>query len=373
MDSHGTIDYKPQYMRLTEEWRQLILSGQLLPGTRLPSYSTLRSRYACSQDTLDKMHQQLEKEGLVERRASRGTFVADLRRRTAVGTVGVIGTALEALHVPYWGRLMAGIQREAARRNIEVLLANPGEGGIKWEKMDGALLAFGTSQQASLLSLPPTMPTVSLLLPLSGTASVIADDYEGMRLAMKHLLDLGHRRIAYLAAYPTTVHNRPTYFVQRRLAAYRDALEESGVTPREEWVRYLAAKLPQETKFRGGGLESMGLWLANGFLETGCTALLAHNDETAAGVLQALREAGLQVPGQVSVVGYDGAGIGEFCFPRLTTVRVPLEEMGREALTWLSDQLSSSDNGSREPWRGELHRILPATLHQGESTGPAST
>jgi len=113
----------------------------------------------------------------------------------------------------------------------------------------------------------------------------------------------------------------------------------------------------------------MSAWLrdesANGWQKINCTALLCHNDETTMGALQALREAGLRVPDDVSVVGFDGLEIGEYSHPRLTTVEMPLREIGAAAVAMLLRQIEADEVT-------EEHQILSTQLRVRESTAAPS-
>ena len=137
-------------------------------------------------------------------------------------------------------------------------------------------------------------------MPYQGKAGVSADDGNGARLATQHLLDLGHQRIAYLHGYE----DHP--LMHSRLAGYREALLAEGITPQRSWARRLRGRYDTGARFSSEGRKNMKLWLRDGWREAGFTALLCHNDEVALGAIAALSEAGIRVPQDVSVVGFDG-------------------------------------------------------------------
>src|SRR5690606_6745856 len=118
-----------------------------------------------------------------------------------------------------------------------------------------------------------------------------------------------------------------------RLAGYRDALQAAGIEPVHEWTRTLAGT--PSVDLRQTGYESTRSWLQDDWHELACTALLSHNDEAAIGAIEAFTERGLSVPEQVSVVGFDGTEMSEYSRPRLTTVEVPLREIGKTAMELL--------------------------------------
>jgi LacI family transcriptional regulator len=153
-------------------------------------------------------------------------------------------------------------------------------------------------------------------MPRARVTSVGSTNFAGGLAAARHLLSLGHRRIAYIGGPPTAAHN------QARMHGYRAALETAGARVPDEYVR------PGRFLYRDG-LDGLAALLA---LPEPPTAVFAGSDETAAGVLEAARVRGLRVPADLSVVGFDDTQVARFASPPLTTVRQPLREMGGVAL-----------------------------------------
>jgi DNA-binding LacI/PurR family transcriptional regulator len=162
------------------------------------------------------------------------------------------------------------------------------------------------------------IPIVSVLGSWPGVPAVVADEQGGVFSAVGYLLTLRHRRIAMLASR--------IYGPATRIDAYRNRLLQTGITPREEWVRIMAEPVPG-IPFEELGYLSMKEWLKSGWSELGCTALLCQNDDTAVGVLRALREVGIRVPEGVSLVGFDGTQVASYLRPSLTTIEMPLRAM----------------------------------------------
>src|SRR5690606_19753497 len=123
--------------------------------------------------------------------------------------------------------------------------------------------------------------------------------------------------------------------IQHRREGYRAALCEAGIEPRHEWERLLW----NWGEFVLRGRRGMKDWFADGFSKTGITALLVQNDRAAIGAIQALQQAGLRVPHDVSVVGFDSTDECELSSPRLTSVHVPLAEIGNAAVEMLMQQI----------------------------------
>jgi LacI family transcriptional regulator len=170
------------------------------------------------------------------------------------------------------------------------------------------------------------------------------DHYQGARRALGHLLELGHRRIAFISGPP----GRDD--ADDRLRAYHDTLAEAGVEPDD---RLVAA---------GSYVEPGGLAAMNVLLDRGLpfTAVFAANDDSAYGAMLALHRRRLRVPDDISIVGFDDVQHSAFSLPPLTTVRQPLRELGREA----ANAVVALIEGRKPP----LGTVAPLELIVREST-----
>jgi DNA-binding LacI/PurR family transcriptional regulator len=176
--------------------------------------------------------------------------------------------------------------------------------------------------------------------------SVDVDNRAGAREAVKHLIRLGHRSIA-------CVTNAPLAYTasEERLAGYRDALRDAGIE--------LDDALVVEGAFdAASGHRAMSELLSR----AAPTAVFVASDVVAFGVVRALRDAGLEVPGDVSVVGFDDIPLAEHFAPPLTTVRLPAHGLGAAAGQALIDRVAGRPVASRT--------LLPTQLIVRESTGP---
>ncbi|MGM1057695.1 LacI family DNA-binding transcriptional regulator [Saccharothrix sp. Mg75] len=180
-------------------------------------------------------------------------------------------------------------------------------------------------------------------------ASVSAAHFAGARRLMAHLVELGHRRIGIIGG--------PSDWLagDGRLAGYAAALSDVGVLPSAELLRHVDEPTAEH-----------GYRVARELLDLPerPTALVAFNDKMAVGALRAARELGLSVPGDVSVAGFDDLDLSRATRPELTTVRQPLQEMGRMAVTLLMRLLDRHELEA-------LHVELATELVVRESTGPA--
>jgi len=170
--------------------------------------------------------------------------------------------------------------------------------------------------------------------------SILPDDYYGASLAVRHLLDLGHRRIAYISG-PTNWHSN-----QRRFLAYRDQLAQEGIALEQALIQ-------------SGDWESDSGYAAAGLLleySERPTAIFAANDLIALGAIYRLQDAGLRVPDDIAVVGYDDRDFAKIVKPRLTTVSLPVYEMGQIAAEKLLAQINGGISNFDETFvKGQLY------------------
>jgi len=160
------------------------------------------------------------------------------------------------------------------------------------------------------------------------------DQQAGGALATRHLIDLGHERIAHLAGPDYNPHGR------LRRAGYLQALREAGITPDPGLIR--------EGDFREeSGRDGLRALLGAGGGKPSFTAVFAANDQMALGALNALWERGLRCPEDVSLIGFDDQDAARYLTPPLTTVRQPLEELGRLAASRLLEDIRGERKGGR--------------------------
>ena len=175
---------------------------------------------------------------------------------------------------------------------------------------------------------------------------ISSTDYLGMREAVQHLISLGHQRIGFITGF---LH---THSARERLRGYRDALECSGLPydpllVREgDWSRPLGFTLTQQLLM----------------LDTPPTAIAASNDLMAFGVIDAVKEAALIIGSEFSVIGFDDIPEAATFLPPLTTVRQPMEEMGRAALELLIDMIEGHTPSPKREYN--------TTLITRQTTGP---
>jgi DNA-binding LacI/PurR family transcriptional regulator len=274
-----------------------------------------------------------------------------------------IGIVAEDISDQTFARWVAGAERAARARGYYLMIGSvepeDDERGylrLMLERRVEGLLLARPSVLVAMSELEPVMaagvPIVSVGTSYPGGIAVDVDNRQGGYDATTHLIEHGHRAIATIlgpADWPSTA---------ARQEGYRAALHDAGIPYDESLVAQAG----------GWGLES-GSAAAAVLRQAGTeyTALFAHSDLIAFGAMRELRLAGLSVPEDVSVVGYDDLPVAEYVDPPLTTVHQPMEELGALAATLLLDQLAG--DGSPQ----ERMRLLPAQLVPRESVAAAGT
>lgn len=355
----------PKYLDLCQQVEEQIESGELKPGDRLPSFTQMREQYGATTATVERILRTLEKKGLIRREPSRGTFVTARTSATPRGVIGLLTQTMYRQH-PYYAPLLSGAQEAAHSLGLEVLLLSDNS-VISRDKVDGLLLIG--AHETPLKQIPLEMPRVALMGLLPGSSGVVADDRHGEVLAVEHLVALGHRRIAFLTLgnLPTGVEDvaNSDAASRNRFQGYQDTMKSNGIKADPRWVKPLRDNAP----FRGfatAGRDMMQRWIDEDWKALGCTALLAQNDEVAIQAMQVLQENGYDVPGDVSVVGFDNIAPSNWVRPRLTTVDVGQERVGARAVEVLLDRISNPAAQAEQSVT-----VLPTELVVRESTAPA--
>lgn len=219
-------------------------------------------------------------------------------------------------------------------------------------RVDGVIIMSpDIDAQALMHNLPDSHPVVLLNCALRGAAfdSVNIDNSRGARAIVRHLISHGHRRIAIIAGATRNVDGH------ERHLGYRAALRDASLDRNVHW------------EAPGNFTEDSGFEAARSLLKLRSrpTAIFAANDSMAIGALSALREAGVGVPEEIAVAGFDDIPIARHVNPPLTSVHVPIAELGERATEKLIDSLS---HGNRHVRRQD---VLGTTLVIRSSCGPA--
>ena len=285
-----------------------------------------------------------------------------IAKSLATGKTGVLGLMLpfEDAFIsqnPFCSTLMAGIMREVLAEKFNLMLYTATSG----MSMDQAASQVDSRVDGLLLVIPPEdceifakcakrhIPYVSVLRkPEAGSFVVNSDDFAGGHLATNHLIQQGHRRIAHLMG------NFGVCTTEPRRNGYRAALREAGIAGDPRW------EIPSDFLRLPGYLATKVMLLQPSAERP--TAIFACNDLCAAGAMQALAEAGMRVPQDVAVVGYDDTLFCTVTQPPLTSVHMPIAEMGSLAARMLIAQVQRQEVA-------EPNLCLPVSLSIRHSCG----
>jgi LacI family transcriptional regulator len=269
-------------------------------------------------------------------------YVANPAARTLRGVSRVIGLVLPGLDTPYNGAVLAGVAATAERLDYSLMLYTQGSSDITYRSLlrngmtDGALLLLPENHDALIdLFKSNNIPCV-IIDHYSTTANepaVTATNRKGITDAMRHLLALGHKRIGFITGRMVLGCSR------ERLQGYQDALGEVGLVFDLDLVR--EGDFQQPTGFR----QAQSL-LA---MDQPPTAIIASNDLMAFGVMDAVKEAGLRVGRDVSIIGFDDVPMASTVYPALTTVRQPMPALGAAALELLITILEGRKPATLQP------------------------
>jgi LacI family transcriptional regulator len=236
---------------------------------------------------------------------------------------------------------------ETERKAIQRMVA----GGV-----DGVILPapLCDSEDALKTVISAKIPAVLVTAgrPAPDFSAVTVNDFEAAREMTRYLLSLDHRRIAFINGHPG--HSASA----QRFRGFMEAMTEAG-------LEVGADQIAQGFFTYRSGLEAAERLLTNGFNPT---AIFASNDDMAAATMSIAHRKGLDVPGDLSVAGFDDTPLASMIWPELTTVRRPISDMAREAVRLLIEQIRAKRSGKPQPAQ---HKIMDFTLVKRGSSAQA--
>lgn len=259
-------------------------------------------------------------------------------RSLTTSFTNTIGVLLPDLYGEFFSEIIRGIDVAARARGLHLMVSSlhgdADEAALSIRAMRGrvdGLLVMSPHVDAALLSdnLPEDLPIVLMSTAAGGTqyASISVDNYSGAYAMMAHLVGQGYRRIAFLAG------PAGNFEAQERLRGYHAAL--AALAPGAV-ARVLEGDFSEESGQRVGQALAAAAERPD--------ALFAANDMMAIGALQALRQGGLELPRDIALAGFDDIRIARYVSPALTTVRVPIADLGVQALERLHAQIGQAAN-----------------------------
>ncbi len=304
-----------------------------------------------SQETRQRVEQAIAELGYVPNALARGLRFKQTK---------TLALVLTDITNPFFTTLARGVEDTASEQGFSVIFCNTDESEEKeasylnvlvQKQVDGVLLVPAQSAPESVTFLRERGVRFVVLdrrIPGTDADTVRGDSEQGAYALVRHLLELGHRRIAALSG-PEAVSTAAD-----RVAGYQRALAESGLTPEPALVRY------------GSFTQQSGYTMARAALalRQPPTALFTGNNFIAIGALRALREARLRVPDDLSLVTFDDLPAAAVIDPFLTVAAQPAYEMGRRATALLLERLA--EGGPPAP----QEIVLPPELIVRQSSGP---
>jgi LacI family transcriptional regulator len=271
-------------------------------------------------------------------------------RALLTGKTGNLGLVVSDLTNPAFFGLIRAAEAEASSQGRTLILSQTGgEAGHELEianhllpSVDGLVLVASRLDDDDVVRIARRKPVVLANRSVDGVASVIPDGSPGVREALDHLAALGHRSLAFLAG-PSE-----SWISRARWEVLLDESMSRGLS-----IVEIGPCEPSTT----GGRNALRRVLA-----AGVTAVHAYNDLVAIGLLQACQDEGIAVPDRLSIIGNDDILGSEFTTPRLTTIRVPMTEIGRDSVRRLLAGAAATDPSQQR---------LPTSLVVRGSTGPA--
>jgi LacI family transcriptional regulator len=265
--------------------------------------------------------------------------------------VSAVGLIVPDLQNPFFSSVAEGVQITAEENDVLLVLC------ITWARaereqyyaqtlltarLDGVIYLSGSgipSHDLLLLSKSRQILFVDERLPGADIPFVSAENRSGARAVAKHVLSMGHRRVAIIGGPPRL------WTSEQRLAGYREALAAAGLNPDEAPM------------IAGDYGEASGYRIARELLQkkdSGITALLCANDLMAIGAMKLCRDVGLRIPKDISITGFDNIPASSLLDPALTTVAQPGREMGRAAAQLLLHQIKGIGRPARTEFPTEL-------------------
>ncbi len=258
---------------------------------------------------------------------------------------------------PFYTRVIAGVEIEVENYDYNLLFSTIKLDSLKSKeipaiisqnKVDGLVLAGADINKDMIraiekLKFPTVLVDNYLRSPIMD--SIVSDNFTGAMEAVRYLIKMGHHKIGY-AGGPN---NHPSF--KERYKAYQMELLENDLEIREEFI-----------KIREDFSQNMGNELAKKFLKEKelPTAIFAANDATAIGLLQTFKKYGLDIPADISIIGFDNIELTAFTSPKITTISVDKEGMGQEAARKLFDRIQNPEKKSTKS-------VIPTELIERES------
>jgi LacI family transcriptional regulator len=284
-----------------------------------------------------------------------------IARSLRMKTSDAIGMLIPDITNPFFPEIIKGAETAASEKGLSLILCNTDENSAKEKdlvrflidrRVDGILLFSSRLEDETLVEVEKS--GIPFVLVNRGSRSnsgphVVVDNSQGAQLAVQHLIRLGHRRIAHISGFLYTETGL------ERFEGYRKSLNAAGLPFVSEYM------------VEAGFAEQKGYTAMQKLLSVSKppTAVFAANDLMAMGAMTAVIEKGLRIPEDLSIVGFDDIWVARRITPSLTTIRIPLNEMGYLAVQMIADKIKKNTLINERV-------ILPPELVIRSSTSPVA-
>jgi len=266
---------------------------------------------------------------------------------------------------PAESEILDGIETAAERSGVDVLLCRLHSDRlprlIEKEEVDGVIMLTGYAQQLKRVRQGST-PVVHMGSAIPLCHSVSTQSYQGILQATEHLINLGHRQIAFIGHDVNVGYEESIVLdtAKQRLAGFHDAMRKAGLP-----VEYVDSSL-EESYLEYGARAFEALWEKS---DASITGLVCYNDRLAMGAIQSAQKIGLKIPTDLSVVGFDDVSFNYGFEPRITSVRYDRFQMGVRAVEILM-QVREGKDGEGAPY---IQEELPVEFVEGVTTAQPKT
>lgn len=343
-------DSTPLYLQIIDEIKSKIAAKKLKPGDQLGSHAELAEEYGVSLITIKKALTTLIQQGVLYSRVGKGTYVAQGMPNGHAEHHPTIGLVLQDIRSPFFSRVMHSVEDAAYELGYHVLISNSSGKAEKEEAQIARFRAFGVNGMiiASMSHKYHATPTIRKLLNETFPfvmVSYIADEdipyvgcnhEQGGFIATEHLIRLGYKKIAYISG------ERGNLVGELRLKGFVAAMKKHGRRLDRRFLYHLPHK-GERYDYQSG--HEIGTKVARGKIKP--DAVFVYNDLSALGFQDAILAAGVRVPEDVAIVGFDDIDRGEYAAVPLTTIRQPSDLIGKQAMELLFQMMEKKETQKR--------------------------
>lgn len=335
----------PKYIQVKNRIKAGIKDGSITG--KLSGERVLAKDFGVAYMTVRKALSELEEEGIIHKSTTKGTFVSNSKMSPKVThNIGFFldSKIREGISSPYYSLIFKAIEKYVKKAGYNLLLFSDSDDLNpinNQKKIDGVIVCSFPRIETKIFELKKYLPIVLLdnIATDKSIPSVIIDNFNSSRNAAEYLIKLGHKRIAFVSGL------LDSDICLDRLKGYQAALISNNIPLNDELV------------FKGDYSYESGEKAAACFLKlkNKPTAIMCANDSMAIGTMKVIQEKGLNIPKNMSIIGFDDIEVASRVFPSLTTNAAPIEEIASEAVKILLNAI----NGIESDYK---HSILPADL-----------